>query len=177
MCRPVGASTALETCAPRPSAPHQELTCPAMAALTLKVGRRMVLSMYRQKAMPKVSCRTHAHLGGGESTISDLELYPRLVLHQATTTDLPPSYKVRPPCPHKASDPRNRSTTEEADCRTASSRCGAAPCGVYSSVMVPVIPQLPQNTPLWNSGVGTAQGLGQGLAAQHEEQEQASVGA
>lgn len=41
-------------------------------SLTLKVGRRMVFNMYRQKAMPRASCRTHAHLE--ENACSDSEL-------------------------------------------------------------------------------------------------------
>jgi hypothetical protein len=151
------------------------LPCP-LAVLTLKVGRRMVFSMYRQKAMPRVSCRTHAHLGG-ERSLNDSELYPCLILHQAATRDLTPSHTLHPPCPHRASDPRSRSTTEAGQQHGPQhgfkQMWSGAPCGAQAGVMVPVTSQHAQNTQLWNLGVGPAQGL----AAQCEGQRQASVGA
>lgn len=78
-------------------------------SLTLKVGRRMVFSMYRQKAMPRTSCRTQAHLGKKQSTTRSSA---RLILYQVATAGLTSNHELHPPCPQWAADPRSGSVTK-----------------------------------------------------------------
>lgn len=163
--------------APRSSDLHQGLSLPCpLAALTLKVGRRMVFSMYRQKAMPRVSCKIHAHLGG-ECSLNDLELtlpHPTPSHHQGPTTKLqaPPSLLTQTLRPQKQEHRRARPTARTTEQLQTDVERGSM--GAQGSRTVPVIPQLSQNTQLWDSGVGPAQSQGQGLAAQREGQKQAS---
>lgn len=88
---------------------HPGLPAMLRGSLTLKVGRRMVFSMYRQKAMPRTSCRTQAHLGEKWSITWSSAC---LILHQVATAGLPSNHELHPPCPQWASDPRSGSITK-----------------------------------------------------------------
>lgn len=89
----------------------------------------MVFSMYRQKAMPRVSCRTHAHLEEDACSVAQSSTLP----HPTPGRQQGPATKLHAPAtlPTRGLRPQKRAPQRQANNKDHSMASGRGGAGLH----------------------------------------------